>query len=289
MNLLSLALTLTLCATPAAEGDLASEEAAWHADRIKRLLSEDGWLSLVGLHWLEEGSHAAGSARTNELVFPPGAPAQLGVFLREGKTVRFTPASGARVLVNGQPFTGGALKSDATGKPDLAQVGNVRFLVIERGEKIGVRVKDADAPARAAFTDIALYPVEARWRVEARLVPANPPRSIRVPTVLGTVESMPSPGQLVFQLEGKPFELTAVSEGDDTLFIIFGDQTNRDETYGAGRFLYAAAPKDGKVVLDFNRAFNPPCAFSKFATCPLPPPGNRLPLRVLAGEKRYSH
>ena len=268
MPLLAFALCGLLTAPPPADAALERETAAWHQDRKQRLLADDGWLSLVGLHWLEEGGQFDG-------------------FKREGKTVRFTPAAGAPVQLNGQPFAGGPLKSDATAKPDVIQRGSVRFLVIERGQRIGIRVKDSQAPARKAFTDIARYPATARWKVEARFVAAKEPRSVPVPTVLGTIEPMPSPGQLFFTVDGKQFELTPVTEDDDSLFIIFGDQTNRDETYGSGRFLSTDLPKNGKVVLDFNRAYNPPCAFSAFATCPLPPPGNRLALKVLAGEKRY--
>ncbi len=285
MPLLPLILSLSLTAAPTDDA-VEAETAAWHAKRLQRLTAEDGWLTLVALHWLDEGDTTAGSAKGSALELPPSAPAKLGVFTREGKSVRFAPA--APVLLGGKPFAGGELKTDASQAPDILTLGSLRFYVIQRGEKLAVRVKDAEAPARKHFTGIQRYPGKAAWRVEAKLIPAKSPVQIPVPTVLGTIEPMPSPGKLAFSIAGKSYELTPVMEEPGSLFIIFGDQSNSDATYGSGRFLDAPLPtSDGKVVLDFNRATNPPCAFSKFATCPLPPRGNRLSVRVEAGEKRY--
>jgi uncharacterized protein (DUF1684 family) len=161
--------------------------------------------------------------------------------------------------------------------------------VIERGGRLAVRVRDTASPARTRFDGIEAYPVDARWRVAARFEPYEPARTVEVPTVLGTAEPMTCPGRLVFELDGRTFTLDAMSEADDAdLFLIFADATNRDATYGGGRFLYAARPgADGTVVVDFNKAYNPPCAFTPYATCPLPPPQNSLELRVEAGEKRW--
>jgi uncharacterized protein (DUF1684 family) len=166
-------------------------------------------------------------------------------------------------------------------------VGRFRFQLIARGSRVGVRIKDPDARARKEFKGIPAFPPSAHWRIVARWEPANPPTEIAVPNVLGEVDRSPSPGTAVLTVDGKEYRLTPVlEEGSPDLFFVFGDETNRTETYGAGRFLYAAPAKDGTVVLDFNRAYNPPCAFSAFATCPLPPKQNRLALRVEAGEKR---
>lgn len=279
-------LVVLLAVTPGLE----AETQAWHAQRLQRLTSEDGWLSLVGLHWLEAGAQTAGSAPDRALSFPAGSPAHLGVFSREGSQVSFAPEPGVQVRRDGKPFTGGPLRNDADGEPDTLSVGSVRFYVIQRGDKVGVRVKDAEAPARKAFRGIDRFPVSASWRVEGRFEPAAKEVMLSVPTVLGTVEPMPSPGVVVFTWKGKQHRLSPVLEpGESKWFFIFADETNKTDTYGAGRFLYADPPENGKVTLDFNRAYNPPCAFSKFATCPLPPKANRLPVRVEAGEKRFQH
>ncbi len=295
MTPIALALSLALHAAPApktmpppATEALTTSTREWHAQRIERLQAEDGWLTLVGLFWLEEGEQSVGSAPGNDLDFPDNTPAKLGTFTRQGNTARFQPAPGVSITRNGQPFTGGALQTDEKGAPDVLKLGSVSFQLILRGDKLGVRVRDTQAPARKAFNGIPTYPASPQWRVEARFEPAETPRTIQVPNVLGTVEEMKAPGTLVFTVDGKEHRLTPVEDGSGGLFIIFADTTNRDATYGAGRFLSADMPKDGRVVLDFNRAYNPPCAFTKFATCPLPPKGNRLALRVEAGEKRYA-
>ncbi|MCI0569169.1 MAG: DUF1684 domain-containing protein [Myxococcaceae bacterium] len=266
--------------------DIEAETRAWHTRRLERLTAEDGWLSLVGLAWLKPGDNAAGSGEGLAVSLPKSAPAQLGAFRLEGEKVHFQPAPGVAVTVGGKPFAGGVLRTDAEGEPDVVRWGSLRLHAIRRGERTGIRVRDSEAEARRTFHGIPTYPAQAKWRVEARLEPAKEARMLQVPTVMGTVEPMPSPGTLVFQLDGKEYRLDPALEGNQ-LFVIFADETNRTDTYGAGRFLYADVPeKDGKVVLDFNRAYNPPCAFSKYATCPLPPKQNRLKVRIEAGEKR---
>jgi uncharacterized protein (DUF1684 family) len=282
-------LLLLLLAPMNAPSGFEAETRAWQAERVARLTSEDGWLTLVGLHWLKEGPNRFGSAADNALVFPASVPAHAGTFTRKGDTVSLTLEPGVVFTQEGKPFTGGALRSDAEGRPDTLALGTLRLFVIRRGERLGVRVKDAEAPTRKAFHTIPTYAPNPAWRVEAHLEPAAAEHKLSVPNVLGEVEEMVSPGTAVFTFEGKQYRLTPVVEpGENQLFFIFGDLTNRDDTYGAGRFLYAELPgKDGKLVLDFNRAYNPPCAFTSFATCPLPPPQNRLKVRVEAGEKRY--
>jgi hypothetical protein len=286
--LLSTALVLLLSAAPASE-DIRASTRTWEEGRLKRLQADDGWLTLVGLGWLKEGTNSAGADGKADVVFPEGAPKQVGTFTRTGAKVSFQPAAGVSVTRGGQPFAGGPVQSDEEGraKPDILQVGRIRFQLIDRGNRIGVRIKDPEARARKEFKGIPTYPPSARWRIVARWEPKNPPEEIAVPNVLGEIERSPSPGTAVFTIDGKEYRLTPVlEEGSPDLFFVFGDETNRTETYGAGRFLYADPAKDGTVVLDFNRAYNPPCAFSAFATCPLPPKGNRLALRVDAGEKR---
>ena len=270
--------------------DIEAETRAWQKKRIATLTSDDGWLTLVGLYWLNEGQNSVGSDKGSAVVLPAKAPAELGTFFKKGENVTLELKPGVTLLSGDQLFTGGPVRSDASGQPDMLRLGSLRLLVIKRGEKLGIRVKDSEADARRDFHAIPMYPASAKWRIEARFEPATEARSIAVPTVLGTVEQMSSPGSVLFSVGGKEYRLDPVVEpGENSLFFIFGDQTNRTETYGAGRFLYTEMPVNGRVVLDFNRAVNPPCAFSPYATCPLPPRQNKLALRVEAGEKRYGN
>jgi uncharacterized protein (DUF1684 family) len=265
---------------PPTLAELEAQTRAWHERRMKALTADDGWLTLVGLQWLQEGP--------NQLQLPPPGPSPAGTLTRRKDEASLQPAPGAQFRLGPARFAGGALKNDAKGEPDVLTVDRLKLHVIKRGERLGVRIKDPEAPARKQFKGIERFPVSADYRVVARFEPSPSPRKLAVPTVLGTVDEMAVPGTAVFELKGKPLRLTAVLEdGEDELFFIFADETNKSDTYGAGRFLYAKMPEDGKVVLDFNRAYNPPCAFSHFATCPLPPKENRLPLRIEAGEKRY--
>jgi len=261
---------------------------AWHAGRIARLSAEDGWLTLIGRDWLNPGENTLGSAPGSTVLLPDwAAPAKAGLFIVEGSTVRFKPLPGSGLLLNGKPAVEAVLKSDATGKADVLQAGRVSFYLIQRGAKVGVRVKDPEAPTRKAFHGVPRYSVDAAWRVEADFIPYHPPQTRAISTVLGTSEPMTTPGLLRFKLGGREVTLEPMLEDPEhpQLFIIFKDTTSTKGTYPAGRFLYADMPKDGKVVLDFNRATNPPCAFSNFATCPLPPKQNQLDLDITAGEK----
>ncbi|GLH66839.1 DUF1684 domain-containing protein [Geothrix edaphica] len=263
---------------------------AWHAQRTARLAAEDGWLSLVGLDWLQLGENTLGTAPGSTVLLPAGtAPARAGVFIVDGGTVRVRLVEGCGILVNGQAVVEAALKTDADGQPDLLRAGRIAFYVIRRGSRLGIRMKDPEAPARKAFQGVQRFPVDPAWRVEADFIPHATPQTRAIPTVLGTSEPMTAPGILRFKLKGRTYALEPLIEdpAHPELFIIFRDATSGRETYPAGRFLYAAMPKAGKVILDFNRAYNPPCAFSHFATCPLPPKRNELRVAVRAGEKDY--
>jgi len=281
--------TLCLLALPApAQEAYRASVDAWHAGRIARLSAEDGWLTLIGRDWLNPGENTLGSAPGSTVLLPDwAAPAKAGLFIVEGSTVRFKPLPGSGLLLNGKPAVEAVLKSDATGKADVLQAGRVSFYLIQRGAKVGVRVKDPEAPTRKAFHGVPRYSVDAAWRVEADFIPYHPPQTRAISTVLGTSEPMTTPGLLRFKLGGREVTLEPMLEDPEhpQLFIIFKDTTSTKGTYPAGRFLYADMPKDGKVVLDFNRATNPPCAFSNFATCPLPPKQNQLDLDITAGEK----
>lgn len=260
----------------------------WRAEREAGLRKPDGWFSLVGLSWLEEGENRFGSDPAGKVVLPAGkAPAQAGVLVRHGNTVELKAAPEAGLTLDGKPVREATLEVGKEGKPQVVGLGSLSFFLIPRGDRVGVRVRDSAAPALAAFHGLDYYPAAEDWRVEARFEPYQPPKPIPIVNILGMVEDNPSPGAVVFQREGKTYRLEALDGGDGSLFLLFADPTNGPETYGAGRFLDTDPPKDGKVTVDFNRAYNPPCAFSAYATCPLPPKQNRLPFAVRAGEKKY--
>ena len=255
-----------------AASSYTTEIADWRRNREENLKRDGGWLTVAGLFWLHEGSNTFGRDAGNEIVLPDG-PARAGTFeLKSGKvTVRLD--GGEREL-----------RADST---DAAKVGRLSLFVIKRSEKYAIRLKDPDSEYRRKFHGIEYYPAKEEYRVAAKWVAAE--EKIPILNILGQTEPMVSPGYAVFQLHGKEYRLRPVLETADAkeLFYIFRDQTAGKETYGAGRFFYSAMPKDGKVELDFNKAYNPPCAFTPFATCPLPPAENKLPLRIEAGEKKY--
>ncbi|MCK7593765.1 DUF1684 domain-containing protein [Pseudomarimonas salicorniae] len=264
---------------------------AWHAARIERLKQPAGWLSLVGLHWIEEGRHAVGAGEDNDIVLNTG-PARLGTIERAGDGVHFTPDPSAGVAIS--PPAEGRVRLDPGGEHDPTVVsfngGDASFVLIERSGRYGLRVRDAQAPTRTGFIGIERFPVDPAYRVEARFLPHPEGKTIDIASVINTLEPMANPGVLEFELNGEVHRLEAILEapGDESYFVIFADRTNREQTYGAGRFVYTdGLPRDGKVVLDFNKAYNPPCALNAYSTCPLPPPENRMDTAVDAGEKRY--
>jgi uncharacterized protein (DUF1684 family) len=261
----------------------------WRKGRETRLAAEGGWLSVAGLDWLSEGENRFGSDPKNAVVFPPGkGPAVAGVLLLAGGKVTLKPEPGAGITLDGQPASERQLRVDADGKPDVLRLGSLAFHIIKRGDRFAVRLKDSERPERIAFKGVPAFPVQASYKVEGTFIPYDPPKEIPIATVIGTVEPMNCPGKVVFRLGGRQVSLEPVLEpGSPELFFIFRDRTSGKQTYPAGRFLYAAPAKDGKVVLDFNKAVNPPCAFTEFATCPLPPRQNALPVPVRAGEKTY--
>ena len=271
---------------------------AWRSRRVAALTAPDGWLSVVGLFWLEEGDNPVGSAPGSRVALPAGTPPRLGVIRLEGGRATLRAAPGAGVTVDGKAAEAEeTLRSDADADagtdekgPTVVSAGSVRFYLISRQGRLAARVKDPDSAARARFHGLTYFPIDPSWRIEARFEENASPATVAVPNVLGAETSERSPGTVVFERAGKTYRLTPVLEqGETDYFVIFGDATNGHDTYGAGRFLYVAPPKDGRTVIDFNKAYNPPCVFTDYATCPLPPPGNRLPIRVEAGEKEYAH
>jgi uncharacterized protein (DUF1684 family) len=278
---------LALAMAPTAGGAIPGYEAeiqSWRATREARLKADGGWLTVAGLFWLKEGENRFGSDKGNEIILPASAPAQAGVFTFHAGEARFQLAPGVSATLSGKPALGGILRPDTAKEEDILKIGTLTMQVIERGGRYGVRLKDMQSAQRKAFGGLHWFPVKEAYRVTARFVSA--PTIIQVPNILGQVSDMPRPGYLVFTLNGHEVRLDPVIEepGSNELFIIFRDETAPKETYGAGRFLYADMPKDGQVVLDFNKAYSPPCAFTPFATCPLPPKQNRLTVRIEAGE-----
>jgi uncharacterized protein (DUF1684 family) len=268
-----------------------AEVRKWRAEREAQLKADGGWLTVAGLFWLKEGDNRFGTDPAGDIVLPPGsAPAKAGVFALSGERVTVSLLPGASGRVGGRAVEGAvALRADTSGAADVLAMGDLSMNVIERGGRYGIRLKDRNNPARKSFTGLKWFDVKEDYRVEARWVAYPQPKPVRLPNVLGQVETMPSPGYAEFTLAGQPLRLDGVLESPraEQLFFIMRDQTSGKETYGGGRFLYSSLPKGGKVVLDFNEAYNPPCAFTDFATCPLPPPQNRLPIRVEAGELAY--
>ena len=269
---------------------LTTAEAEWRSERRERLLAEDGWTSLVGLHWLELRAHYVGSDPTSGIRLALGPP-KLGLVQQEGGRVWFTPEKGVEVLLDGVPVKGRIELRDAGDAEPTELVfdgGRGRLSLLTRGQRRALRVKHADAPARSGFGAIEHWPVDARWVVEARFEPHPAGRTIEVANIIGGIEPLPNPGVLAFSHDGVDHRLEAIDDGGDGLFLVFADRTNGLGSYGAGRYLDAKRPDaQGRVMLNFNRAYNPPCAFTDFATCPLPPPDNRLDLAVTAGEKAY--
>lgn len=289
----TMAMTTILAACGSVDDPVAAHKAtveAWSADRIARLTQPDGWLALVGLHWLKAGRQRVGCADDNDVALAVG-PDHLGELVVADSHATFVPLDGLRFTVDGKPGTGPvALIADSQGEPTVIGFaeGRASFMAVERGGRLALRVRDAKAVTRTGFKGIPRYPVDIGWRLEARFEAHPPGTTLPVASVINTVDEMANPGVVVFEKDGRTFRLEAVDEGDGRLFLVFGDRSNGRETYGAGRFLYAApADANGRTIVDFNEAYNPPCAMNAFSTCPLPPPENRLDLLVNAGELKY--
>lgn len=280
-----LACALLAAGTLAADPAFTAATEAWREQRTRALTAEDGWLALVGRHPLPPGTHTLGSAPDNAIRLAAG-PARLGVITRgPDHRVTLALADGVEARIDGTTARTAELVH-AGDAPTYVRFGTANFYIMPRGDDFFVRVRDAASPRRTGFTGLAWFPPDPAWRIEATWVPFDPPRSVPILNVMGQTTPETVPGKAVFTRDGRTLELLPVTAGN-RLFFIFTDETAGEETYEAARFLCADAPRDGRVVLDFNRAYNPPCAFSPFTTCPLPPRENRLPVRVTAGEKAY--
>ncbi len=280
---------LTAALLPAAEdADYVSEVNVARTQREQRLTAPDGWLSLIGLHFVSPGENSIGSAKDNAIVLAAG-PAYLGVVrLADDGNVKLLVNPGVEVSVKGQPVFATDLGDGRQEHAVTAVTGTMSFYVIDRGGRKALRVKDSESKRRTHFQGIDYFPIDPVWRIEAEWVPFDRPREVPIRNIIGQVSPALVLGKAVFTRDGHTLELLPIQESpEDELFFVISDLTSGDQTYAAARFLYADPPRDGKVVLDFNRAVNPPCAFTPFATCPLPPPENQLPIAVTAGEQDY--
>ncbi len=295
LRLIALTFSLSTVAAGAAavfvgEPEHVREVERLRTERLEQLTAPDGWLALVGLHFLQPGDNRVGHGAANDVVLA-GGPAELGtVTVTADGRVTLRPLAGHDVRVDGRDVSGVVeLRVEVgTVKPSLVTTGTLTFFAIERGGRKALRVRDTAAPTRTHFAGLDYFPIDPRWRIEARWLPYERARMVPLTNILGQAEMTVMPGRAVFDFEGRTYELLAIDEGDaDTLFFVISDATSGRETYGAARFLYAARPTGDTIVLDFNLLYNPPCAFTAFATCPLPPKENRLPFAIPAGEKNY--
>jgi uncharacterized protein (DUF1684 family) len=265
-------------------GNYPQQVEHWRAERQKKLTADYGWLTVVGLDWLKEGENRVGADPSSEVPLPPGsAPRHVAIIsLHAGKVV-LHPTPGVPLTLNGKPAAETTLRED----DDILAINHLKFYLIRRGDKAGIRLKDNDSDARKHFQGLSWYPVDPAWRIQARFTAWTAPHSLVFHNTIGQEETDQSPGFVTFQKDGREFRLEPVLD-EGKLFFVIRDQTSGKTTYGASRFLYTEPAKDGVVWLDFNQAENPPCAFTAYATCPLPPPQNRMALAITAGEKKYA-
>ena len=291
---------LAACAASAQQNAAWEKDlAAWRVQHAAELQKPDGWLALAGLVWLERGDNSMGSGGDNKVRLPASGPAHVGVLHLEGTTVSLQPPAGgfpAGLLVDGKPAEAQDLHTSSDndkGNPRMT-IGSLNFYAVRRGERFALRIKDAKSPTLVGFRGLKWYPPNAHYLVTAKWIPYSPVKTIKLATMIGTAYDAPVPGAAEFQLDGKMYRLEPVTEDNPPvkLFFILKDPTSATKTYGACRFLYTPLPpggldKPGELVLDFNHLENPPCAYTTFATCPLPPRGNRLPIALPVGELRY--
>lgn len=297
--LLLSSLSVGVRATWAQEANWEQDLTAWRTQHAADLQKPDGWLSLSGLEWMVPGDNTVGSAADNKIHLPASGPAHVGVMHLEGKKVTLMPPPGGfaqDLLIDGKPAQAQELRTGADtdkGNPRITS-GTLNFYVVRRADRFALRIKDAKSAALVGFHGLKWYPPDAAFRVKARWLPYTPPRSVTLATLIATSYNQPVPGVAEFALGGKSYRLEPVVEDNPAvkLFFILRDTTSASTTYEACRFLYTGLPsngldKAGELVLDFNHLENPPCAYTPYATCPLPPPDNRLPIALPVGELRY--
>ena len=287
--LLTSALSLRLVAAENSQDEYA-RVADWRAKRLASLTSETGWLTPIALYWLKDGENTFGRAPDRAFSLDDAAlAADTGAFVLTQGHVRYVAHASNAMTYLGKPVASLDLVSDVDEKPTELIAGSLHFMLIERGGHLGVRVRDSVSPNRLQFKGLQYFPVRPDWHVQAHFEPYVPEHHIPIVNILGMTEEMTSPGAIVFEHAGRSWRLDAILEapGDRELFVMFSDATSGKETYGAGRFLYVPLPNADRIEVDFNEAYNPPCAFTNFATCPLPPQQNQLSLAIDAGELKY--
>jgi len=291
LAVLIIALSIYSCKTeipdPKGTPEYIAEIDQWHQKRIERLKDENGWLTLAGLYWLKEGDNIFGSGKNNDIVFPENAPQNIGKIILKDSVITLQVNEEVNVTNEGNLIKEIKLEHDLTGNPTILDLDSFRWYIIKRGDKYGIRLRDINAPLKNKFKDIQRFPVNEDWKITALFEEYDPPKVISLPTQLGTVVEEPSPGAVVFSKDEQTYRIDAVDTGR-RLWLIFADETSGKETYGAGRYLYIDKPDStGKTVVDFNLAYNPPCVFTKYATCSFPPKQNFLKLEITAGEKMW--
>jgi uncharacterized protein len=265
-------------------------ETSIHTERRRReemLLADRGWLTLAGLDWLQPGQNRVGRSPENDIVLPGAeTPPYAGAFWLEDGGTTLIVAPGVTMTANGQPVTQLVMRPDTTSEPDFVELGDLTMVLLARGQRFGIRLWDKASPVRRAFAGLRWYPIRPAYRIAVQFVAYDPPRQLPVSDVLGDETLRPFPGYVCFTWQGQECRLDAEARGDK-FFFNFADLTNGDATHPAGRFLYTDQADSGYVTLDFNLATNPYCAYTAYATCPLPPAQNRLPVRIEAGERRF--
>lgn len=274
---------------PTADPNYVKEINEWDAKRVNRLKADDGWLNLVGRFWLEKGESTFGYSQDNDIVIESSKlPEHIGSFIFNDTTVTFKAKDDVEVLLDGKPVKEIVLVDDQKKDMTVLQIGSIKFNLIIRDTLYGIRFRDLNSDLVKNFKGVDRFPIDESWKITAKFEAYNPVEEIDVPNVLGQISKEKCPGAVVFERDGKTHRIDAVDEGGDRLFLIIADQTSGEETYGGGRFMYVDKPDStGTILLDFNKAYNPPCVFTKYATCPLPPLQNYLKLKIEAGEKVY--
>lgn len=283
LSLTSVISILTVPASPNQQNDYVSNIEAWRLEREQSLKADDGWLTVEGLFFLREGDNAFGASPLNDIVLPTG-PAEAGIFALRNQKVTVQAAGRQTLTVDGAQVTSTTLYPSEN-RVDIT-IGDLTLFVHHSGSRLAIRMRNTNSAIRQAFTRLQWYPVKETYRVPARFIPHDKPIAVNVQNILGDIETLTSYGSVKLTLDGESLEMLSV-DSDGQLWFIFRDLTSGTETYGAARFLYADAPENGWTTVDFNKAYNPPCAFNPHTTCPLPPKQNRLQLRIEAGERNY--
>lgn len=261
------------------------EVGAWKQARVESL--RQNWVSLAGLYWLDEGDLTFGSAASNDLTFPSRLPERMGTISLHGHEIRMEVEPGVAILHEEEVVESIQLIDDSSGEPTLVGIDEVEWFAIERDGRYAIRVYDRSRASELTLADLPFYPLDSAWNLAASFEPYDPVRTIPVPTVMGTLAEMIAPGKISFEVDGETYELDVLEGGTSRYFVMFADPTNRTDTYEAGRYVYIDHEnEDGKTMIDFNRSYNPPCAFTAYATCPFPPPQNRIDVVIDAGEMR---